>query len=62
MRVLFSNGAEVSLYVRVLNSIIHLGSHYAGFKEEDEEDDEDDPNVAITFSSDDEKHQAKGCN
>ena len=46
MRVLFSNGAEVSLYVRVLNSIILLGSHYAGFKEEDEEDDEDDPNRA----------------
>ena len=38
MRVLFSNGAEVSLYVRVLNSIIHLGSHYAGFDEEEEDD------------------------
>ena len=42
---------------RLLNSIIHLGSHCAGFDEEDE-DDEDDPNVTITFSSDDEIHQA----
>lgn len=41
--------------IRVLkwkdSSIIHLGSHYAGF-------DEDDPNITITFSSDRQIHAA----